>query len=77
MADIADDADRIIEQALADRIAAASRAQPVIAPCGHCLFCGATELPNGAVWPAAYRWCDTDCRDGHEQELKLRGGKFR
>lgn len=62
MADLADDADKIIEQQMSDRIAAASRAGPVIEPCGHCLNCGATELPDGSAWPAAYRWCDKDCK---------------
>lgn len=62
MADIADDADGVIENSVQGAIAAARRAGPVIAPRGYCLNCGATELPDGSVWPAAYRWCDDDCR---------------
>lgn len=62
MADIADDADGVIEQSRRDAIARAGRAGPVIAPCGHCLNCGATSLPDGGAWPAAFRWCDDDCR---------------
>lgn len=62
MADIADDADRTIEQNLQRQLAMAAKAGPVIAPCGHCLNCGATELPDGSPWPPAYRWCDSDCQ---------------
>jgi hypothetical protein len=62
MADLADDADKLIEQQMADRIAAAGRAGPVIAPRGYCLNCGARELPDGSPWPEAYRWCDPDCK---------------
>lgn len=63
MADLADDADKAIEQSVARGVALAARAAPVIAPRGYCLNCGATELPDGSAWPPAYRWCDSDCKD--------------
>lgn len=62
MADFADDADRVIEQAVQDGVARAGRAGQVIGPRGYCLNCGARELPDGGAWPAAYRWCDADCK---------------
>lgn len=77
MADIADDANDAAEQALARSLARVKGSALVIEPCGHCLFCGATELPDGSAWPPAYRWCDKDCREDHQRELQLRGGQFR
>lgn len=62
MADLADDADGVIEQSMRRAIERAGRAGPVIEPRGYCLNCGARELPDGSVWPAAHRWCDEDCK---------------
>lgn len=63
MADIADDADGIIEQSvLAGLARARSAPSQVIEPRGYCLNCGERSLPDGSPWPASYRWCDDDCR---------------
>lgn len=62
MADLADEADGVISQSVQDAIARAGRAGLVIEPKGYCLYCGARNLPDGSPWPAAYRWCDEDCK---------------
>lgn len=72
MPDLADDADRAIEQVLARGRAAAAAAGPVFAPCGHCLNCGATALPDGSPWPPAARWCDADCKEDWSRATRVR-----
>lgn len=64
-----DDADRAeekIEQALEDSLAAVRRAQEHgWVAVGLCLYCGVT-LPPGR------RFCDADCRDGFDEEARLK-----
>lgn len=62
MADIADDADGIIEQQILAGRARAANARPLIGPQGHCLNCGEEKLPDGSPWPPQNRWCDADCK---------------
>lgn len=72
MADLADDADRTIEQNLQRQLAMAAGAGPVIAPRGYCLFCGAKELPDGSAWPSLFRWCDSGCREDWTRHTGVR-----
>lgn len=72
MADIADDADGLIEQAVQAGVARAARAGAVIEPRGYCLNCGETKLPDGSAWPPAYRWCDGDCKEDWSRATGVR-----
>jgi hypothetical protein len=61
-----DDADRAkeVEQIPIDlAIAAARHAATTPAPCGICYHCD-------AIVPPGCRYCDADCRDDHERQLR-------
>jgi hypothetical protein len=71
MADIADDADGLIEQSVLAGVARAARAGMVIKPMGYCLFCGSDTMADGTPFPQPDegrpmqllpRWCDDGCR---------------
>jgi len=59
VSDDADRADRIIEQTVADAIAAARRAKRDARATGRCLWCG-EKTGQGR------RWCSAECRDDWE-----------
>lgn len=73
MADICDNADLVIEQALRHQMILALKGSgPVIAARGFCLHCESKELPDGLPLPADRRWCCVECRDAHERALRAR-----
>jgi len=60
MSDEADRADRMIEQTVADAIAAARRGKKAARATGRCLWCR-EKTGQGR------RWCSPDCRDDWER----------
>jgi hypothetical protein len=60
MSDDADRAEEIIEQTVADAIAAARREKRAARATGRCLWCG-EKTGQGR------RWCSPDCRDDWER----------
>ena len=64
MSDIADDSDQRIQLSIETGIAESRKGLRQLKPIGKCYFCDAPL--DGDL-----RYCDADCRDGHEKETRM------